>query len=148
MYILLNKCQKINMKIIVTEDQYKKVVFKLLDNFYGPNISYKKKDSIIHITSNDGEDIFIVYTKAGRMPGCKKDMYVSTDILDEIESFISKAITRKKMFSRTILSYANEKTKLDIDCVEFFYEKKSDLIGNPVLVKYNFNVKKNKRIKW
>jgi len=136
------------MKIIVTEDQYKKVVFKLLDNFYGPNISYKKDDSVFHIISNDGEDIFEVYTKKGRAPGCKKDMYVSIDILEEIESFISKAITRKKMFSRTILSYVNEKTKLNIDCVEFFYVKKFDLIGDPVLVKYNFNVKKNKKIKW
>jgi len=136
------------MKIIVTEDQYKKVVFKLLDNFYGPNISYKKDDSMIHIISNDGEDIFEVYTKKGRAPGCKKDMYVSTNILEEIESFISKAITRKKMFSRTILSYVNEKTKLNIDCVEFFYVKKFDVIGIPVLVKYNFNVKKNKKIKW
>ena len=149
MFILLNKCQKINMKIIVTEEQYKKVVYKLLDVLYGPNFSIKRDDDVIEIIpNNDDEIIFRVFTKRGRAPGCKKDLLIPTNVIQEIDSFISKSITRKKMFSRTVLSYFNEKTKLNIDCIEFHYQVGTQLDGEPILQKYNFSVKKNKKIKW
>ena len=37
---------KNKMKIILTESQYQKVVFNLLDTLYGPNISFKKFNTI------------------------------------------------------------------------------------------------------
>ena len=53
---------------------------------------------------------------------------------------------RKKLFSRTILSYVNEKTNLDIDCIEFWYNI-TNKHGIDYDERYNFNAKKNKRIK-
>ena len=72
-------------------------------------------------------------------------MYVLTDTEEDINDFIPKAATRKKLFSKTLLSYVNEKTGLDIDCIEFFYPSTTKGIEHNK--KYNFNVKKNKRIK-
>ena len=50
------------MNVVITKLQYQKIVFNLLDVLYGPNISYKKDDDLFEILSNDGEEIFRVYT--------------------------------------------------------------------------------------
>jgi hypothetical protein len=133
------------MIVEITKSQYKRLIYKLLDTLYGPKISYRWNNDLIEILSNEGDEIFYVYTKNGRARGCKKDMYVigSTDV--EINDFIPKAATRKKLFSKTLLSYVNEKTNLDIDCIEFFYPSTTKGIEHDK--KYNFNVKKNKKIK-
>jgi hypothetical protein len=133
------------MIVEITKSQYKRLIYKLLDTLYGPKISYKWNNDLIEILSNEGDEIFYVYTKAGRARGCKKDMYVigSTDV--EINDFIPKAATRKKLFSKTVLSYVTEKTGLEIDCIEFFYPSTTKGIEHNK--KYNFNVKKNKKTK-
>jgi hypothetical protein len=116
-----------------------------LDTLYGPKISYRWSNDLIEIISNEGQEIFYVYTKFGRARGCKKDMYVIGSTDEEINDFIPKAATRKKLFSKTLLSYVNEKTGLDIDCIEFFYPKTTKGVEHDK--KYNFNVKKNKKNK-
>jgi hypothetical protein len=116
-----------------------------LDTLYGPKISYRWSNDLIEIISNEGDEIFYVYTKNGRARGCKKDMYVLSHTEEEIDDFIPKAATRKKLFSKTVLSYVNEKTGLDIDCIEFWYPKTTK--GVDGIKKYNFNVKKNKKSK-
>ena len=133
------------MIVEITKSQYKRLIYKLLDTLYGPKISYKWNNDLIEILSNEGDEIFYVYTKNGRARGCKKDMYVigSTDV--EINDFIPKAATRKKLFSKTVLSYVTEKTGLEIDCIEFFYPSTTKGIEHNK--KYNFNVKKNKKTK-
>ena len=131
------------MKIVLTESQYQKVVFNLLDVLYGPKLTYGKEDDRIKIFSNEGEHIFTVYTVGGRGDGCKLDMFVNFDTGNEINNFIPKIATRKKLFSRTVLSYVNEKTNLDIDCIEFWYEMGPSHDDK----RYNFSVKKNKKIK-
>jgi len=133
------------MIVEITKSQYKRLIYKLLNALYGPKISYRWNNDLIEILSNEGDEIFYVYTKLGKARGCKKDMYVLTSTEEEIHDFIPKAATRKKLFSKTVLSYVNEKTGLDIDCIEFFYPK--DTKGVDHSKKYNFNVKKNKRIK-
>ena len=133
------------MKIIITKSQYQKVVFNLLDVLYGPKISFKQDDdstSVIEILSNDGELIFRVYTKDGRSKGCKKDLLVLSKAMEEFESYIPPTVLRKKLFSKTLLSYVNEKTGLNIDCIDFTANVNSDN-----WVRYTFNVKKNKEIK-
>ena len=130
------------MKIVLTESQYQKVVFSLLDVLYGPKLSHEKVADRINISSNEGEHIFTVYTVGGKGDGCKQDMFVNFDTGNEIDSFIPKVATRKKLFSKTVLSYVNEKTNLNIDCIEFWYEK-----DPPHNRRYNFSVKKNKKIK-
>jgi hypothetical protein len=132
------------MKIVITESQYQKIVFTLLDTLYGPNISFKKDEEIFEILSEHGEEIFRLYTRAGRSKGCKRDMLVLTNTIMEIEGYMPPAILRKKLFSKTIISYVNEKTNLDIDCIDFAYE----IYDNDETYfekKYRFNVKKNKK---
>ena len=132
------------MKVVITKLQYQKIVFNLLDVLYGPNISYKKDEDIFEILSNDGEEIFRVYTKLGRSKGCKKDMLVLSMAMQEIESYVPPTVLRKKLFSKTVLSYVNKKTGLDIDCIDFsFNANEYDNVNSED--RYRFNVKKNKK---
>ena len=132
------------MKIVITESQYQKLVFSLLDTLYGPKISFKKDKDIFEILSNDGEEIFRLYTNEGRSKGCKRDMLVLSQTIEDIERYMPPAVLRKKLFSKTIISYANEKTNLDIDCIDFAYEI-YDNDETYFETKYRFNVKKNKK---
>ena len=134
------------MKIFITKSQYQKVVFNLLDTLYGPNISFTQDDGsdVIEILSDDGQEIFRLYTKEGRSKGCKRDLLVLTNTIMEIQSYVPPAVLRKKLFSKTIISYVNKKTDLDIDCIDFAYE----IYDNDETYfekKYRFNVKKNKK---
>ena len=132
------------MKVVITKLQYQKIVFNLLDVLYGPKISFKKDEDIFEILSGDGEEIFRLYTKDGRSKGCKRDMLVLTRTIEEIEMYFPPAVLRKKLFSKTIISYVNEKTNLDIDCIDFAYEI-YDNDDTYYETKYRFNVKKNKK---
>lgn len=132
------------MKVVITKLQYQKIVFNLLDVLYGPNISFKKDEDMFEILSDDGEEIFRLYTKDGRSKGCKRDMLVLTKTIEEIEMYFPPAVLRKKLFSKTIISYVNEKTNLDIDCIDFAYEI-YDNDDTYYETKYRFNVKKNKK---
>ena len=132
------------MKVVITKLQYQKIVFNLLDVLYGPKISFKKDEDIFEILSGDGEEIFRLYTKDGRSKGCKRDMLVLTKTIEEIEMYFPPAVLRKKLFSKTIISYVNEKTNLDIDCIDFAYEI-YDNDDTYYETKYRFNVKKNKK---
>lgn len=132
------------MKVVITKSQYQKIVFNLLDVLYGPNISFKKDDDLFEILSDDGEEIFRVYTNEGRSKGCKRDMLVLTKTIEEIKMYFPPAVLRKKLFSKTIISYVNEKTNLDIDCIDFAYEI-YDNDETYFETKYRFNVKKNKK---
>ena len=129
------------MKIEVTKNQYKRIIFNLLDNLYGSKFSIEKNEDLIQIYTNYGEEIATVYTKGGRSKGCKRDVFVLGQTTENIESFISKAITRKKLFSKTFLSYINKRTNLNIDCIEFWYDT-----SDQSSAKYSFSIKKNKRI--
>ena len=132
------------MKVVITKLQYQKIVFNLLDVLYGPNISFKKDEDIFEILSDYGEEIFRVYTKDGRSKGCKRDMLVLNRTIEEIEMYFPIVVLRKKLFSKTILSYVNEKTNLNIDCIDFAYEI-YDNDNTYYETKYRFNVKKNKK---
>ena len=132
------------MIVEITKSQYKRLIYKLLDTLYGPKISYEWENDTIAIKSNDGELVFRVYTKSGMAKGCKKDMYVTSETGEEINDFIPRAATRKKLLAKTLVSYVNEKTGLDIDCIEFWTTKTSES-GAEYDYKFNFNVKKNKK---
>ena len=132
------------MDVIITKSQYQKVVFSLLDTLYGPKLLVKRDEDIFEILSGDGEEIFRLYTNEGRSKGCKRDMLVLSQTIEEIEMYIPPAVLRKKLFSKTILSYVNEKTNLDIDCIDFpyaIYQEDDTYHEN----RYRFNVKKNKK---
>jgi hypothetical protein len=73
-------------------------------------------------------------------------MYVTSETGEEIEDFIPRAATRKKLFAKTVISYVNEKTGLDVDCIDFWYYSGSTYDDDKE-ARYNFNVKKNKKIR-
>ena len=129
------------MKIEVTKNQYQRIMFKLLDSLYGPEFSIRYFDDLIKIYTKDDEEIAAVYTKSGRSKGCKRDVFVLGQTVEDIDSFIPRSITRKKLFSKTFLSYINERTNLNIDCIEFWYDRTDDTSS-----RYNFSIKKNKRL--
>ena len=132
------------MKVVITKLQYQKIVFNLLDVLYGPNISFEKDEDLFEILSNDGEEIFRVYTTQGRSKGCKKDLLVLSRAMQEIESYVPPTVLRKKLFAKTVLSYVNKKTGLDIDCIDFsFNANEYDNVNSED--RYRFNVKKNKK---
>jgi len=135
------------MKVIVTKSQFQKIVFNLLDVLYGPNIRafYNRNINIYEIFANDDEEIFRVYVGHGRAKGCKLDMFVPHDTSEKIKDYIPHAILKKKLFSKTLLLYINEKTGLNIDCIEFWYPTSTE--GTEHETKYNFSIKKNKKIK-
>ena len=134
------------MKLVITKLQYQKIVFNLLDVLYGPNISFKKDEDIFEILSDDDVEIFRLYTNEGRSKGCKRDLLVLSNTMEDIQSYVPPAVSRKKLFSKTVISYVNEKTGLDIDCIDFWYH--TGLEDNSSSYdKYNFNVKKNKKIR-
>ena len=130
------------MKIVITESQYQKVVFSLLDTLYGPKLLVKRDEDIFEILSGDGEEIFRLYTNEGRSKGCKRDMLVLSQTIEDIERYMPPAVLRKKLFSKTVLSYVYEKTNLDIDCIDFAYDRDNN---NNFESRYQFNVKKNKK---
>ena len=132
------------MKVVITKLQYQKIVFNLLDVLYGPKISFKKDEDLFEILSNDGEEIFRVYTTQGRSKGCKKDLLVLSRAMQEIESYVPPTVSRKKLFAKTILSYVNEKTNLNIDCIDFSFNANEYTNVNSE-DRYRFNVKKNKK---
>jgi len=132
------------MKVVITKLQYQKIVFNLLDVLYGPNISFKKDEDIFEILSDYGEEIFRVYTTEGRSKGCKKDLLVLSKAMEEIESYVPPTVSRKKLFAKTVLSYVNEKTGLDIDCIDFSFNANEYTNVNSG-DRYRFNVKKNKK---
>jgi hypothetical protein len=79
-------------------------------------------------------------------------MYVIAETIDTIVKYMPLAVIKKKLFSKTILLYVNEKTGLNIDCIEFWYyveAEDEDGDGDDVSYtgRYNFNLKKNKKIK-
>lgn len=137
------------MNVVITKSQYQKIVFNLLDVLYGPNFTFKKNDvGNIEIYSNYGEEIFRVYTKDGRSEGCKRDMLVLPSTIEDIKDFVPIAVLRKKLFSKTIVSYINKKTKLNIDCIDFAYNLEYDYNEDENSYSqsdYQFNVKKNKK---
>jgi hypothetical protein len=133
------------MNVIITKSQYQKIVFDLLETLYGPDLTYKNGPDTIPIFSNDGEEIFRVYTKGGKAKGCKKDLLVTADTTEEIKKYVPSAAFRKKLFSKTVISFVNQKTDLNIDCIEFW--SSNIMRGLEYETRYNFNVKKNKKAK-
>ena len=129
------------MKFEITKNQYRRIIFNLLDSFYGPEFLIENQGDLIQIYTKDDEEIAAVYTKGGRSKGCKRDIFVFGQTVESIDSFIPKSITRKKLFSKTFLSYINERTNLNIDCIEFWYDRTDDTSS-----RYNFSIKKNKRL--
>ena len=75
------------MNIEISKGQYQRVLYKLLDMLYGPNLLIRTSvdGDTIDILSNDGELTFRVYLESGRAQGCEKDLLVIGETSDEIK---------------------------------------------------------------
>ena len=117
------------MKVVISKEQYQRVIYNLLDTLYGPKLSYERNKDMIYIYPYnnesiegelfEGDVIFRVYTGSGKAKGCEKDMYVPSETGEEIEDFIPNAATRKKLFSKTVLSYVTKKQVLILIVLSF-----------------------------
>ena len=71
------------------------------------------------VRTSDGEDFGAVWYKGPATKGCKKELSIGWEYMDDLESIIP--VKRKKVFSEVVLEYFYLKTGIKCDCVEFDY---------------------------
>lgn len=108
------------MKIIISKDQYRRVLLKFLDSFIkGFIVETLDKSYYRNVRTSDGEDFASFWHGGPISKGCKRELSLSTDFTNDFENFIP--INRKKVFSEVVLEYFTLKTGIKCDCVEFRY---------------------------
>ena len=118
------------MNIEITESQFKKMFFSIM-NILFPNISYSKKqdgNKGYDITS-DGEIICRIYKK-----GNVNELFIRENTIKTIIDFIPQVSTKPRSLSKLISSFIIEKTGLGIFSVEFWMlDNDSNL-----MIRYNY----------
>lgn len=109
------------MKIIISKDQYRRVLLKFLNSFIkGFDVDpYEEESSYRNVRTFDGDDFATLWHGGPITKGCKRELSLANEFLDEFQSFIP--INRKKVFSEVVLEYFTLKTGIKCDCVEFSY---------------------------
>lgn len=109
------------MKIIISKDQYRRVLLKFLNSFIkGFDVDpYEEESSYRNVRTFDGDDFATLWHGGPITKGCKRELSLANEFLDEFQSFIP--INRKKVFSEVVLEYFILKTGIKCDCVEFNY---------------------------
>ena len=92
------------MKYIISKDQYRRVLLKYLDSFIG-NFDVEeiisKGQLRRDVRTSDGEDFGAVWYKGPATKGCKKELSIGWEYMDDLESIIP--VKRKKVFSEVVL---------------------------------------------
>lgn len=109
------------MKIIISKDQYRRVLLKFLDSFIkGFDVDpYEEESSYRNVRTSDGDEFATIWHAGPINKGCKRELSLDNQFTNDFESFIP--INRKKVFSEVILEYFTLKTGIKCDCVEFNY---------------------------
>jgi|LakMenE01Jun11ns_1017448.scaffolds.fasta_scaffold9959536_34 hypothetical protein len=109
------------MKIIISKDQYRRVLLKFLDSFIkGFDVDpYEEESSYRNVKTSDGDDFATLWHDEPITKGCKRELSLDNQFTNDFESFIP--INRKKVFSEVVLEYFTSKTGIKCDCVEFSY---------------------------
>jgi hypothetical protein len=109
------------MKIIISKDQYRRVLLKFLNSFIGDLVidPYQKGISYRNVKTSNGDEFATFWHSGPITKGCKKELSLDNKFLDDFESFIP--INRKKVFSEVLLEYFTLKTGIKCDCIEFNY---------------------------
>jgi len=109
------------MKIIISKDQYRRVLLKFLDSFIkGFDVDpYEEESSYRNVKTSDGDDFATLWHGGPITKGCKRELSLDNQFTNDFESFIP--INRKKVFSEVVLEYFTSKTGIKCDCVEFSY---------------------------
>jgi hypothetical protein len=141
------------MKIIITKQQYKKLVYNLLDSVTGGElvVSENRRETIgyVHVYNSYGETVMNIFDMKGygRNKGCKKDLALESDFVIELENYVP--YFKHKIFSKVLVDYVYDKTGEKCDCVDYPKDFKK---GDPNLdngyfdSRFAYNVKKKKRI--
>jgi len=151
------------MKIIITKEQYKLLVFSLLETLVG-KLSIKttkdkwKEDNAdfdYHdLYDESGEEIANIWVKGNlRNKGCKKDLTLNESFSQALENYIP--YFKHKIFSDVLIEYVYKHTKIKCDCIQYDYDFKPRVEKNydGEEVEYigsktrKYNVKKKKKIK-
>lgn len=135
------------MKVIITKQQYKNLLFSVLENIVGDlklDSEYIPGDAYIKVLDSYGDNIMDVWIRKSAIPkGCKKELNVSIEISELIFSYLP--LVRKKIFSEVFLEYFYMKTKYKCDCVDFYYPiDKKDEDDDYVYRKFQYKKKKKK----
>ena len=111
------------MKYIISKSQYRRVLLKYLNSFIGDFDveEFVKGQKRRDVRTSDGEDFGAVWYKGPATKGCKKELSIGWEYMDDLESIIP--IKRKKVFSEVVLEYFYLKTGIKCDCIEFDYHK-------------------------
>ena len=109
------------MKIIISKDQYRRVLLKFLNSFIkGFDVEpYDDQSHYRKVKTSDGDDFATLWHGGPVNKGCKRELSLDNQFTNDFESFIP--INRKKVFSDVILEYFRLKTGIKCDCVEFGY---------------------------
>ena len=144
------------MKILISKEQYRILVLKLLETLFGElGITTLKEKVRAGIISHDyhdvfdknGEEIANIWIKGdSKNKGCKRDLTFSNDVTNRMEDFIP--YYKHKMFSEVLIEYVYKYTGVKCDCIQYDYRFTNNDYEEyypPKTKKYN--VKKKKKIK-
>ena len=109
------------MKIIISKDQYRRVLLKFLNSFIKGFVvdPYDKESHYRTVRTSDGDEFATFWHGGPINKGCKRELSLNREFTNDFENFIP--INRKKVFSEVILEYFTSKTGIKCDCVEFGY---------------------------
>ena len=109
------------MKIIISKDQYRRVLLKFLNSFVGDlDVDpYDDQTYYRNVKTSDGDDFATLWHGGPINKGCKRELSLDNQLTNDFENFIP--INRKKVFSEVVLEYFTLKTGIKCDCVEFGY---------------------------
>jgi len=151
------------MKIIITKEQYRLLVFSLLETLVGKLSIKTTKDKWKERQVNDdyhnlydesGEDIAVIWVKGNlRNKGCKKDLTLEDSFSQALENYIP--YFKHDIFSEVLIEYVYKHTKIKCDCIQYEYDYKHRVEKNydgEEVEHINsktrkYNVKKKKKIK-
>ena len=119
------------MNIEITESQFKKVFFKIMDILF-PNITYSEKHDGRkgYDISSDDEIICRIYMKGDSV----NELFILDKTIHSIIDFIPQVSSKPKLLSKLISSFIIEKTDLRVNSVEFWMLDSH----NNLMVKYNY----------
>ena len=141
------------MKIIITKQQYKKLVYNLLDTVTGGKliVSEDRKETIgyANVFNSYGDVVMNIFDMKGygRSKGCKKDLALDSDFVIELENYVP--YFKHKIFSKVLVDYVYNKTGVKCDCVDYpkDYKKEDPNLDHGYFdSRFVYNVKKKKRI--
>jgi hypothetical protein len=123
------------MNIEITESQFKKVFFGLINTLF-PNIEYseKKDGNKGYDITSDGEVICRIYKKGG-----VNELFIPENTLETIIDFIPQISKKPRLLSKLISSFITEKTGLEIFSVEFWMlDNDGNLIDGNLMMRYYY----------